>query len=425
MRTRTTRLLGIAGIFALLAGCGSDGGEDVTDRQISGLSSCSVELEGYYYLGELMHFTGELEAKAQARHQALTLAINQINAAGGVQGKSLGLVRCDTGTDPATAQAAMSELAAASPLPAVIGPGPSASVLTAAPEATAAGKVMVSFSGTSPEITGLQDSGLVFRTCASDAIQGFVAASIAEREGIERVFIINRDDAYGNGLREVFTSHFTTAGGATDYAAYPTQGDYGEAAIIQSAMAFNPDAIFLVSFVDDGATFVNAAIAGGLESSVRWIISDGPKSQSFIDQLSDAAYLDNCLGTSPAAPKGRDYENFFFAFQEAYSGEPNNFAANIYDAAYLLAIAMQQSSDPDDPAQIKNALAQLNSGTEVGAGDWEAVLQAQGTVDYQGASGPVDFDANGDVVSDIEEWTVRSGRILSIGCFTPEGQTCL
>jgi branched-chain amino acid transport system substrate-binding protein len=410
---------------------GNDGGPEPTEcdatavRQVTGLSICAVKQEGHYYVTTLFPLTGSLGSFGATFEQAVFLALTEINDAGGIDGKCLGMLVCDTATDPTTAGEAMAEIGAASPVGAVIGPAASGSALVAYVEAAAAGKVMITPSGTSPVLTDLDDDGYLFRTAVSDAFQGKIASEIAQREGFDKVFVINRDDAYGNGLRGVFIAEFTASGGQADYVTYDEAAAGFERTVIDAAVAYAPDAVFLVSFVDDGAAILQTASIDGW-TDPKWILPDGPKDAETILKVGSDAFLEGVLGTSPAAPTGADFNAFASAFEAAWGEPPTVFNANSYDAMYLVAIAMALSADPDVGSQIRDSLADTQAGTMIHPGEWDKVLEnlAAGEMDYAGASGPLDFDANGDVLSNIEEWTITGGQIVTVGCWTPEGNAC-
>ncbi len=413
-------------LMLLVVACGGDDDDDDEDvREVTGLSDCTVAEEGYYYIAEMMPFTGSLGAFGPTLENAILQAAKDINDEGGIDGHSVGVISCDTGTDPTMATDAMAEIGAASPVGVVVGAAASSCTLGAADEAIAAGKVLVSPSSTSPAITDIADDDYVWRTCVSDAVQGVIASKIAQREGFGTVFVINRDDAYGNGLREAFTDDFTGAGGTVDYVTYDEQDVEYEQTVVDAAMAATPDAVFLISFVDDGAAILKNA-ANQAWDDPAWIIPDGPKDEELAEKVDDDAYLDGALGTSPAAPVGDDYDAFESDYVELWGESPNVFNSNGYDATFMAAIAMALSGDPDDGTAIRDALPNTSSGTVVRGGGWADVLDnlSAGEMNYEGASGDVNFDENGDVLSRIEEWTFQDGEIITVECWEPDGTTC-
>ena len=287
----------------------------------------------------------------------------------------------------------------------------------------------MSMSATSPATTTLNDDECLFRTCASDAYQSVVAAALAEREGFSRVFVINRDDPYGNGLREAFAEAFADDSHFVEYSVYSeSDADYADTTIADAMASFaasgGPEAIFLIAFVDDGAAILKKAIGENLD--VKWMFPDGPKADDLLVKVGNNAYLEGCIGTSPAAPIGAEYVLFRDAFKAEFSRDPEIFTSNVYDAIYLIAVAMELSLDPDSGEEIRDNLSKTHAGNPVQPGQWDIFLTEaiSGQADYAGASGPVDFDQNGDVLSNFEEWSIESGEIVTKNCWTSEVTPC-
>ena len=425
---KTSLDLSCAGAIALLlilVSC--DGaqaeGQPGEIRPVTGLSKCTVVVEGYHYLSVALPFTGSLAQKATSREQAVRLALDEINAAGGIGGRAIGLVTCDTRKEASVAAQVVRELGEVAPGPAVIGPATSSCTLAAAPEAIAARLVLISPSATSPEITALEDEGFVSRTAMSDAFQGVALAHLARDEGMTRVHVVYRDDAYGQGLKDVFVGEFEGLGGQTEALGYD-EVHYDADAVAAAIDAITPDAVLLISFVDDGAAIVKAVLNAGTETA--WLLTDGTKDPGLLEKIGDPSALEGALGTIPSVPEGDTYARFAEAYARDWGTEPLGFSANAYDAAWLIATAMALASDPDDGAEVRDKLTATSAGAEVVVGDWGAVLERlpEGQVDLQGASGPVDLDANGDVLTRVEVWQVQGGVIATVGCRQPSGEVC-
>ncbi len=421
---RWTDVWGCA-LLVAVCGCG-DSGPDPADetRPVEGLSSCSVSLDGYYYIAAALPFTGPLPV-GESMEDAVLQALDEINEAGGIDGRPVGLVTCDSMCDAATARGALTELAGALEISGVVGAACSGATIPASEIAITEGIVMISPSATSPAITGIADDGWLNRTAPSDALQGRIVSAIAQREGLSNVFVINRDDPYGNGLREVFTADFTAGGGTTDFFTYDEETPGFADAAVSAAVAAAPDAVFMISFTTDGAAIAQTMVTDGFDPG-RLLFPDGLRDVSFIETVADDAFLEGALGTIPASPTGTDFNTFLDRYRTNYGEDPGPFAANSYDAAYLLAIAMALSDDPEDRVQVRDNLQRTSSGTEVHPQEWAQVLASldAGMVNYQGASGPVDLDANGDPQSNVEEWTITAGMLETVGCWTPDATAC-
>jgi branched-chain amino acid transport system substrate-binding protein len=246
------------------------------------------------------------------------------------------------------------------------------------------------------------------------------------------------NDAYTEGLREKFIVSFDqSATAGTQVAAFTTfaQGEANfEQRVLSEARDFAPDAVLLSVFSQDGAAIIRASdgISWTGGATPRWMMPDSLRDDSLITKVNDNTLIEGVLGTSPAAPRGDDYGHFLARHTELFGGQPGVYAANAYDGVYLLAGAMTVASDPTDGLALRDALpkTQKAAGASVfHAGDWSgfsAALAASLIADYEGASGNVDFDENGDVQSSIAEWTIENGVIVDADndCWEPAGIPC-
>lgn len=440
------RAAGLLLTTSMLIGCGDSARGDLSLPR-----GWAEKVPGDIYLAGLFSYTGTWTSGEDKERGAVT-AIKEINAQGGIDGKRIGLLIADDRGDRTTGTGFLQALIDARQVGAVIGPSRSIVMVGNGSEsnpgvaqlAASAGVVIVSPSATSPVISDLQDDGFVFRTCPSDDVQALALAKVAIREGFNRVFIAQTaGDAATIGIRKVFSANFGAAKGENSTAFYEfasTQTNYVQEILAHAKAKWapqTPDAIVLATFAADGAAIINAASTfdwGAGTTPPRWLLADGSKDNTLITSLSNPNLLGdgNVFGVVPAAQTGTDYDTFAAAYQQLYGTAPGNYVANAYDAAYLVAGAMQLSADPLNGEELKINI--LKTGPVMDApparqfhpGQWAemaAELKAMGAVDYQGASGPVDFNTKGNVFSDILEWTVKDRAIqFRPGkCWTPEG----
>lgn len=410
-------------------GDGNGGGGD-DDRAVTGLDACTRRLPGHHYIGYALKGASD---NAELVRKAVLLALTEINAAGGIQGRSVGLVECDTEAVPATAVDVIAELGGASPLSGVVGTGTSGTMVAVMEAAMTGGIPLISPAATSPELTGLQDDGYLFRTAVSDDFQGNILAHIARREGFDAVTVISVENSWGDGLRDVFVARFpevreAAGNGTGEVQLLSFDGSALDAeSLVAAARDWSPDAVLLIASSDNGAAVIKAAANIGWLPP--WLLTDGIKSPNLVEKVGAPDALEGALGTAPAAPVGPRYETFRSAFEEAWQEAPFTFSATGYDATYLLVTAMALAVDPDDGAQVRDALAATTGGEiRFGPGEWAKALEAldagETVLDYQGASGDVDLDENGDVQGNIEEWAIRDGEFVTEGCWTPGGEPC-
>ena len=408
------------------------------DPQCPTVHGISVEQVGnpeIVILGVLLPFSGQLGAFGQPIAQAVYLAVDQINQNGGLDGRRVGVVTCDTGTEVALATAAARRLVDQVGVPAIIGPAASSITLEVFNEvAKPAGVLVITPSGTSAALTDQADNDLLWRTVPSDAIQGAAIAAHVLAEGFERVAVINRDDTYGQGLRSVIQGGLCAAERCdeTHYfsRAYPEDGAAAaQAELLFPLRMFDPEVVVLVAFLDDGVQFMNLAAAAGYEN---FILTDGVKDAQAIEDAQSERLLRDAVGTAPASPAGATFQAFGLDYQNEFGTEAGVFNANAYDAAWLLAYGAAgaiAAGETVSGATLALQLRRLSTGEVIAPGPGDlgralAILRDGGSFNYEGASGQLDFDDAGEAPSDIEGWyfNLDRGRIESHGIiYTADG----
>ncbi|WP_018811917.1 ABC transporter substrate-binding protein [Salinispora pacifica] len=169
------------------------------------------DAEGPLVLGGLLPQTGALVLSHPPLAAGAALAIQEINAAGGVLGSPVTWIDGDDGTDPVVAKATVASHAAAG-VHVIIGAGASGVSRAVLPDVVQAGMVLFSPSNTEASLTDLDDEDRYFRTAPSDNLQGRALADVILRDGPQQVAIVARQDSYGEGLQEIVRSELEQAG---------------------------------------------------------------------------------------------------------------------------------------------------------------------------------------------------------------------
>ncbi len=205
-------------------------------------------------LGVLLPKTGDLAAEGKPIIAGVSLAIQDINAAGGVLGKDVLSDFQDDGTSPTKAVAGAKKLIADG-VPVIIGPSFSGGAEAVLPFTVKAHVVVFSPSATSADLSAVSDGGLFFRTAPSDALQAQAIADVITRSGAQKVFIVARGDTYGTGLEHDVTvaldADGITSGSVTsaEYSADANTDNSGTFAQIASEIrALHPDAVLLIGY---------------------------------------------------------------------------------------------------------------------------------------------------------------------------------
>ncbi|GGM11149.1 ABC transporter substrate-binding protein [Dactylosporangium sucinum] len=219
--------------------------------------------------GLLLPKTGALAFQGPPMFAAAKLAIKEINEAGGVLGQQVQFVEGDDGTNPDVAKATAEQFINAG-VHVIIGAGASGVSKAVIPRIAAAGKVMISPSATSDELSKVDDKGMFFRTSPPDVLQAKAIADIIMRDGHTKVAIIARDDTYGSGLAEGVRADLAAAGIKPNnllvmkYEAKDTYDPKADAKLFGPLAAqtktFGATGILLVGF-DESALAIKALIA--------------------------------------------------------------------------------------------------------------------------------------------------------------------
>lgn len=369
-------------------------------------------------IGFLGGFTGPIESLTPAISMGAEIAAANVNDAGGVAGKTIEVVTGDTTCVDATAAAnAADRLVNSDGVAAIVGALCSGSTISAANNvAIPAGVVMVSPASTSPAVSQLDDSDLVFRTVPSDSFQGESLAKLLKSKGMDPIAITYINNDYGKGFADALSGAFAALGGtvAANEAHEDGKADYR--AEIGSLASSGAEHLIVLAYADgSGQTIIRQAVEGGDFSSFAG--GDGMNAQSLVDGVGAEA-LEGTVLTTSGSPAGTGLD-MFNAVLQAAGKEAGVYTGQAYDAAFLVALAMQQKGSADRNG-LSAALRAVSSppGEIIYPGEWAKaveILSAGGEVNYEGATGSQDFNENGDVSGIIDELVVTDGKIMKVG----------
>ena len=396
-----------------------------------GLSTSAVA-EEVIKIGGLFSLTGALSPYGPPIADAAKLAFKDINEAGGVLGKNLEFVVRDTGTAAAMGRDAASKLVEIDKVPAIIGALSSGVTVAASSIAIDGEVVLISPASTSPMVTDLEDNDYVFRTCVSDALQGVVQARLAVNLGYQIVSVIYVNNPYGKGLADVFKENFEAVGGEVLAMVPYEEAKPSYRGEVEAALDASPDAINLIGYPVDGNKMLIEAIELGYEG--EYIFPDGMKGEGVTpgpacdpEAPLDQQYIEGSFGTAPGALSVAVAEAFDAAYTEEYGPSGIPFRSQSYDAAILIALAIQKTgpeflgmSRAEQGRAIRDNLRAVANphGEEVTYGELTRALKLLSTgvdINYQGVSGPITFDKNGDMAEGaIELWTVKGCNVQSV-----------
>jgi len=368
-------------------------------------------------IGMLLDLTGALEAYGKPIQSGAMLAAEQLNAAGGPLGRKIELVPRDSQTDPTAGIDAAKKLVELDKVVAIVGALSSGVTIPVATSVTIpSGIVQISPASTSPQVTDLQDNDWLFRTCPSDALQGKVSGRLAKTLGLQSVAVIYVNNPYGSGLSKTFSQAFGAQGGKTLATLAYEEGRPSYRGELEQALKDKPQALALFSYPENGVTIMRQALELGFTG--KFLLADGMKAPEVVQNVG-AQYLQGTYGTTPGSREGGAKTRFTDAYTQRYGEKPPKpYIDNCYDAVVVLALAVQQAKS-SAPQAIRDALRQVANapGEAIEPGEFAKAFEliAKGVkINYRGASGEVDFDDRGDVVTPIEVWKIdAAGKLVT------------
>ncbi len=371
-------------------------------------------------IGVLVPFTGALATFGPEYENAARLAAKCINDAGGVNGGTVEIVTGDTGTAAEVGVSEATRLVDIESVVGIVGAASSAVSLAVAESVTGPGQVVqISPASTSPALSAAADDDFLFRTPISDAAQGVLLAQlIADDLGYTSVCAMYVNNAYGEGLLDSFTTAYEDGGGSvTASVAHDDAQAISYTAQLEQCTSGDPEALVAISYpVGQATVYLREALEGSIID--EFVFVDGTRDDEMFTELGWENF-DGMQGTAPGALT----TDFGDAFDDLYVAEfgaiyQTPFVREAYDATVAIVLAAAAAESNTDAVAIRDALRGVaNAPGDVygpGASDLAAavVAAAAGTdIDYNGASGSVDFDANGDITfGAIEIWEVDAAN---------------
>lgn len=328
-------------------------------------------------LGGIGVLTGPYATYGLAVQKGVDLYIEQLNAAGGIDGKKVEVLWEDSQGNPAVGQQAYYKLVETDGVTAIIG-----AVLTDVTKAVADaanddGIPMITASATAYEVTTGRPS--VFRTCFLDPFQATMIARYIAEEGVKNIAILyDNGDEYSTGLVNTFTAECDKLGvkiAATESAGTDDVDFKAQLTNIKNAA---PEAVFLPYYGAPAALILTQANELGL--SAKFFGADGIS--NVVDSISDKSLLVNMIYTDHFASDAKSdmAVNYLSSFEAKYGEKPSlAFSATAYDAALVMCQA------------IKTA----------GSLDKEAIVQAIKTSAVDGVTGKITFDDHNDPIKSV------------------------
>lgn len=350
-------------------------------------------------IGHVASMTGDTATFGTSADEGARLALDEINASGGVLGKQVKLITEDDRSLADEAKAAAQKLITRDKVIAIVGEIASSRSLAIAPICQEAEIPMLSPGSTNPKVTEVGD--YIFRACFIDPFQGTAVAKFAMNDlKLKRfavLYPINSD--YGVGLRQFFTEAVKKGGGEiVEEQSYTEGRDVDFRAQLTTIKAKNPEGIFISGYYTEAGLIAQQARDLGLKAILLggdgW---DSDKTITIGKQAVEGAYFSNHYSDEELRP---EVKKFVDDYKKKYGGKtPDAMAILGYDAMKLMADAITRAGSTDGAA-IRDALA--------------------ATKDFQGASGKISIDEQRNAKKPAVILKIDGGKFRYAGTVSPD-----
>jgi ABC-type branched-subunit amino acid transport system substrate-binding protein len=432
------RLLALALVVLVPFGVSACGGDDDEDEAGGGATETAQEgaQEAPSFelrIGPILPLTGDLASFGPSQAEAARIAVERIEEALGAAGvEDVTVTLLDTEDDGGRSQAgveAATKFVQTDEVNVVLGTMASSVTIPIAESVTIPnGVVQITPTSTAPEITDLDDDGLVFRILSSDTLQGSALVdAVADAFGSDATINVGaRNDAFGTALKDLFEQGWEDQGGSIGESVTwnPEAATFDTEA--RRLAGGSPDGWVIIDFPETFAKVGPALVrAGGWDPS-RTFMTEAMRNAEELTKIGERA-TNGLRGTAPTsedAPARAPFDELFQ--QEAPDASLTGFEGASFDAVMLAFLAALDagSSDPDD---VKGSLQAVSAppGEKFTFENLDAAIQALldgDDIDYEGAWGPIDFDDNGDPGSAIYEvWRFDGSEVATEKTFTFSG----
>ncbi|MEM9009830.1 MAG: ABC transporter substrate-binding protein [Pseudomonadota bacterium] len=367
-------------------------------------------------VGIILGFTGPIESLTPAMADGAELAFKEASDSGQLLGgTTIVPIRADsTCIDSAAATAAAERLVTAENVAAIMGADCSG-VTTAVTSNVAVpnGVLIISPSATSPALSTIEDNDLFFRTAPSDARQGAVLSSILMDKGISEVAVTYTNNDYGKGLSDAFAENYEAAGGTITINAPHEDGKGDYSAEVGALSAAGGDMLVVLGYADQGGVgIIRTSVDTGAFDT--FALGDGMFADSLLEAIGDG--LEGTVGSVPWS-QGDGAEAFLTVAEAGGVDASGAFVRESYDAAALIALAMQAAGSSDRAAIAAEVLNVANGpGEPILPGELAKgleILAGGGEIDYVGATN-VELIGPGEAAGTYREYEVKDGEYTTV-----------
>jgi len=372
---------------ALLAACG-----EVSTTGNSG-STSGTEIGKTLKIGFNFEETGDVASYGTAEQKAAKLAVDEINKAGGVDGKQIEVTDKDNKSELSEASTVSTNLVTQAKVNTIIGPATSGGTGAAITNAAKASVPLVTPSGTQDDLTKGQD--YLFRATFIDSFQGKILSKYVTDNLKAKKVVLYYDNSsdYAKGIAKAFQEEYKGEIVATETFA---SKDTDFQAALTKFKGKDFDALVVPGYYTEAGKIVNQARGIGIDKPI--VGGDGFNSEEFISQATPAAATNvyYVSGYSTSGDMTAKAKKFLEAYKAKYNEEPSMFSALAYDSVYMVAEASKGAKNSVD---IKENLAKLK--------------------DFEGVTGSITMDKNHNPVKSALMIGLKDGKVDTVETVKP------
>ena len=376
--------------------------------------SAVAQAAGTFRIGSLCPVTGAGSPYGSGMQKAIEIAVAEVNAAGGAGGVKLELFSEDGQTKPDAAVLAAKKLIEVNKVQAILGTWSSGVTLAVMPLTDAANIIQMNTSG-APAISQLDKKDLVWRFQATNDRFGQAFAVIAEKRGFKRPATMAFNNASGIGNAEGFKKAWEKKGGkiVASVVYEPNRPSYRTE--LQQVLAAKPDVIVTGSYLPDSTIILREWYQSGQD--LKWIMPGWAANPDLVKALGNEVVEGLISVDSVSNENAASFKRFDAALNAATGkgAATNVYASMCYDMVVCIALAMEAAGPNATVAQINAKLREVANpdGTKVFSfAEGKKLLAEKKKVNYEGASGRLDFDSFGDVTPDFGVYVIEKGLLV-------------
>lgn len=368
--------------------------------------------ERAFRIGSLNSITGIGGPYGPYMLEAIKLAVNEVNAAGGAAGRKLQLFAEDDQTKPEAAVLAVKKLVEINKVDAVVGIWASSVGLATMPITNDANLITMNTCG-APEMLTENKKGLAWMFQASNAIFGNAFAEVARRRGFKRPAVMAFNNSTFVGQANYFKSAWEEKGGKlSEFVIYePNQSSYRTE--LNRVLATKPDVISLSAYRPDATIILKEWYQTGQDC--KFIMPGWTANEDLVKALGKEATEGIISISNVAAEQHPAFKRFAAEFRKVTKREPDIFSAQSYDMVITLALALEAAGTEADVAAVNTKIRAVTGtgGTQVNSfAEGRDSLRGGAKINYEGASSRLEFGRQGETVPDFGVFDIQDGKLV-------------